>query len=160
MFRWRREARGQGTVEMALVFPLVFTLAVGIFEMGFLFNAHVTLAFAAREGARLGAIYLYDSAYPQSANDHNREAGTGTTYPYAENIRDSVVKSMGLLKTSPDYFDKDHDITITYSPPAGSTLTRKGDMVNVRVVYEYPFLTSVLDDHTVTLTAQASARIE
>jgi Flp pilus assembly protein TadG len=47
---------GAAAVEMALVLPLLFLLVFGIVEFGFIFNRKVTIAHAAREGARHLAI--------------------------------------------------------------------------------------------------------
>jgi Flp pilus assembly protein TadG len=50
-----RHARGQSLVEFALVFPLFFTLVLGFIEFGMLFNATLSLNYAARDGALAGA---------------------------------------------------------------------------------------------------------
>ena len=156
----RRES-GQGALEMALTLPLVFTMILGFLELGFAFNAYATLTAAAREGARAGAVYLYDSAYSQADNDQNRESGTGTGSPYADNIRDTVAASLGVLHGSPPNFDRITDITITYTPSLGSLNTRKGDLVSVQVSYRHSLLSQVLSTQsTITLKSQASARIE
>jgi hypothetical protein len=52
----RRKTRAQATVEFALVAPLLFALALGIMEFGWLFRSHMTVHFATREGARYGAV--------------------------------------------------------------------------------------------------------
>jgi len=156
-----RTQSGQAALEMALTMPLVFVLIMGVLELGLAFNAYVTVAAAAREGARAGAIYLYDSAYSQAANDQNRESGTGTGTPYTENIRDTVQASLGILKTSPSNFNKATDVTISYTPQVDPINTRKGSIVTVQVTYRYAFLTQVLPTpSTITMQARASARIE
>lgn len=52
----RRKTRAQATVEFALISPLLFILALGIMEFGWLFRSHMTVHFATREGARAGAL--------------------------------------------------------------------------------------------------------
>ena len=52
----RRKTRAQATVEFALIAPLLFVLALGIMEFGWLFRSHMTVHFAAREGARTAAL--------------------------------------------------------------------------------------------------------
>jgi hypothetical protein len=48
--------RGQATVEMALLLPLmVMPIVFGLVEMGFLFSSHLTISAATREGARMGS---------------------------------------------------------------------------------------------------------
>lgn len=160
----RNGERGQSALETALTLPLVFTLIMGVLELGVAFNAYTTLVSAAREGARAGAVYLYDSAYSQTANDQNRESGIGTVTPYTDNIRDTVASSLGILSNSLPAFDKNSDVTISYAPPPGATRllqTRKGELVSVRVVYRHSLMTQLLANQSaITMTAQATARIE
>jgi Flp pilus assembly protein TadG len=51
---------GQGLVEFALVIPIFLMLLMGIIEFGFLYNALLTVQFAARQGvsaaAQAGAV--------------------------------------------------------------------------------------------------------
>jgi TadE-like protein len=48
--------RGQATIEIALLLPLmVMPLVFGLIEMGFLFSSHLTISAATREGARMGS---------------------------------------------------------------------------------------------------------
>jgi TadE-like protein len=52
----RREAqRGQGIVEFAYLVPVLMLILLAILEFGFMFNHHLTLEYATREGARAGA---------------------------------------------------------------------------------------------------------
>jgi Flp pilus assembly protein TadG len=50
-----RPSRGQSLVEFALVFPLFFTLLLGIIEFAMLFNATLAVNYASRDGALAGA---------------------------------------------------------------------------------------------------------
>lgn len=55
--RKRRTAeRGNSLVETALVLPVLMVLFLGIVEVAFLLFAHVQVANATREGARLGSL--------------------------------------------------------------------------------------------------------
>ena len=47
--------RGQSLVEFALVLPFLLMLILGAVEFGFVFNHHLTLEYATREGARVGS---------------------------------------------------------------------------------------------------------
>lgn len=51
----RASGRGQSLVEFALVLPLMLLILFGMMEFGFVFSHHLTLEYATREGARLGA---------------------------------------------------------------------------------------------------------
>lgn len=48
--------RGQTTVELALVLPLVVLLMLVVGQVGVVARAHVVVAHAAREGARAAAV--------------------------------------------------------------------------------------------------------
>ncbi len=52
--------QGQATVELALIIPVLLLLVLGIFELGRLLNALMTLQHAVREGARLGTLGATD----------------------------------------------------------------------------------------------------
>ena len=54
--------RGQSMVELALVLPILLLLFMGIVQFGFIFNGHITVTSAAREGARLAAVGQNDDA--------------------------------------------------------------------------------------------------
>lgn len=54
--------RGQSMVEMALVLPLFLMLVLAMFEYGFMLFKNVSVANAAREGARKAAMNTYDLA--------------------------------------------------------------------------------------------------
>lgn len=51
-----KNRKGQSTVEFALVLPILIFLMVVIAELGFAFNAYVTVVHTAREVARMAAI--------------------------------------------------------------------------------------------------------
>jgi len=54
--RWhRRQARGQAMIEMALILPILLMITLGTLEFGFIFDHHLSLEYASREGARTGA---------------------------------------------------------------------------------------------------------
>jgi TadE-like protein len=46
---------GQSLVELALMMPILLLILFGMMEFGFVFSHHMTLEYATREGARLGA---------------------------------------------------------------------------------------------------------
>ncbi|MHB8990891.1 MAG: TadE family protein [Chloroflexota bacterium] len=144
---------GQATVELALVFPLVFVLIMGCLELGMAFHSYVTLVSAAREGARAGAIYVYNSTQSQAINDQNRSTA----------IRGGVTSSLGILRNTPPNFDSATDVAIGYVHAAGtpSLDTRKGDLVTVEVTYRHELLSKVLSSNpTLTMKTRAQARIE
>ena len=53
--RRRRRERGQALVEFAILIPVLTTMLLGMLEFGTAFNHQLTLGYAVREGARIGA---------------------------------------------------------------------------------------------------------
>lgn len=53
--RRRADSRGQSLVEFAILLPFLMLLILGAIEFGFAFSHHLTLEYATREGARVGA---------------------------------------------------------------------------------------------------------
>ena len=51
----KRQARGQGLLEFALIFPVLIMILIGILELGFYFMTFLTVQNASREGARTAA---------------------------------------------------------------------------------------------------------
>lgn len=52
----RRHRRGSTLVEFAIVLPVLLALLVGIMEFGWLVKNNLTIANAAREGARIASV--------------------------------------------------------------------------------------------------------
>ena len=57
-----RDERGQSVVEFALILPVLFTLAMILFDFGRVVSTQNEITNAAREGARLGSVGTYDLA--------------------------------------------------------------------------------------------------
>jgi len=64
--RSRLEERGQATVELALLLPLVAVLLVGIVQLAMVARDHTLVTHAAREAVRAAAV-SDDPAAPQRA---------------------------------------------------------------------------------------------
>ena len=66
MLKWintlQKKEKGQATVEMALVMPIIILLLFGIMEFGRIFNAYLIVTTASREGARAGVVGAADAA--------------------------------------------------------------------------------------------------
>lgn len=56
IFKKIRNNRGQSIVELAMILPIIIILLFGIFEFGRVFNAHMVIANASRQGARVGSV--------------------------------------------------------------------------------------------------------
>lgn len=64
-----RNRKGQATVELALILPVVLLVLFGIAEFGRAFAAYLALQHAAREGARLGVTGATDLEIIQRIHD-------------------------------------------------------------------------------------------
>lgn len=81
--------RGQGLVEFAILLPAFMVVLFGMLEFGLAFSHHLTLEYATREGARVGAAL---------AN------GTKTTLcapNTLENVDDLIIAAVQRVITSP-----------------------------------------------------------
>jgi Flp pilus assembly protein TadG len=84
----RRKARhdgGQSLVEFAMIVPVFLMLLLGLTEFGFVFTHHLTLEYATREGARMGAALA---------------SGNGSTVPCAD-VDGYVIAAVQRVLTSP-----------------------------------------------------------
>ena len=64
MGRRRDRERGQSLVEMAMVLPVFLLILLGMVELGFAMDHNLTLNYASREGARMGAALADGSKLP------------------------------------------------------------------------------------------------
>ena len=60
--RRRRNQRGQAMLEFAILVPAFMIVLFGMLEFGFAFSHHLTLEYATREGARMGAALANGTA--------------------------------------------------------------------------------------------------
>ena len=70
--RLERSERGQSLIEMGALLPLLILIVLGTLEFGFMFDHHLTLEYASREGARAGAALAHGGVGPpgcQGASD-------------------------------------------------------------------------------------------
>jgi Flp pilus assembly protein TadG len=72
----RRAARGQATVELALLLPLVVMLLLAVVQVGLIARDAVLVVHAAREAVREAAVTATPGAARRAA-----EAGSGLTGP-------------------------------------------------------------------------------
>ncbi len=118
--------RGQALVEFSLVvIPFLF-LMMAIVQFALIFQAWITLNSAVRDASRETALYVYDSASTQSANDLARNNQAKTQL---------LARFNGLAGSSPHFATGTTWTTAT----VGTTITAtNGDLV---IVYELPTTT-------------------
>ena len=83
--------RGQGLVEFALVVPVFMLLLLGMLEFGNAFNHQLTLGYATREGARIGAD-LVNGGGPLGCNSGQS--------PNAANVDPVIIEAVDRVLSS------------------------------------------------------------
>jgi|SRR5919202_443172 Flp pilus assembly protein TadG len=153
--RRARGERGTGTVELALILPVVIALLLGIFTGGSAYFKKISLVDAARDGARYGASLKSDAA-------------SGGIGQWRQNVKARVVElSGGQLSLADVCADlvtpTGSNTTCGVSDPPGAatdpTVLAPASLVKVSVTkattLQFVFFTS-----TPTLTAKVVARYE
>ncbi len=112
----RSGLKGQDLVEFAIVLPLLLLLVFGVFDLGRLFHAGITITSAAREGARFGT--------------RNREATD-------EEIR--IATRNEAINSGIDISSAPIDIDYLDILPLNS-LDGNADTIRVRISYDFNFI--------------------
>jgi TadE-like protein len=121
--------QGQGVVEFTLLVPLFLVLLLSMVELGFAFNHQLTLQYATREGARIGADLVNGGGKLGCGSDDSPNAGTvdpiiieavdriltstGSPIPLAQIMRIRIFKADSSGK---DTLGLDNDWTYTAVP--------------------------------------------
>lgn len=64
----RSSERGQALIEFALILPVFLLILMGMLEFGSAYDHRTAMAYAVREGARVGATLGNGGAYPDSVD--------------------------------------------------------------------------------------------
>jgi Flp pilus assembly protein TadG len=117
-------SRGQSLVELALMFPLLLFILVGVLDLGRAYYAYVTITNAAREGASYGAgnPAVYDDNGQPSLNTAGicgqavaEAAGSGFT-----------ISCSNVTVTAPNGLDSGDNIVVSitanFQPIIGSII--------------------------------------
>jgi Flp pilus assembly protein TadG len=118
--------RGNSLVEIALVLPVLLVLFLGIVEVAFLLFAHVQVANATREGARIGSLCR------MNGNCDNLSAVVKTTvFSEAQFLSMTDAGSGG-------------NTAVVVQPSSLSSVPAVGDPITVTVTYNYspPFVSN------------------
>jgi Flp pilus assembly protein TadG len=160
-----RGERGAAFVEFALVVPLLFSLVVGGLTGGIVLSRKQSLAHAAREGARYGAVVPASQCQPTSNCGGltwaqlvrsvvvQRSVGTASN---AQVCIALVTGSAGTVVDGDAQFTTKSDGTACYSDGSGDP----GLRVQVSITRADESINAVFFRVPVTLTAQATARFE
>ena len=146
--RWtvRRRAgeRGQSLVEFTLILPVFLLVLLGMLEYGSAYDHRTAMAYAVREGARVGASLGNGGSSPGTVDATIVAAvQRGLTNPILiENIT-----SIDIYKSDPsgrpvpgmiDSYDKNGNLIGTAGWPAASRIVGlSGESIGVRVRYDF-----------------------
>lgn len=117
-------------VEFAVVFPLIIVLLFGIYEIGIALSVQQTITYAAREGARVGAL-TNENAQIESA-----------------------------IATATEFIDSNNDRITIQITPEDETSRNRGDELTVMIEYDLPLIILNIISENILLSSQAVARIE
>ncbi len=122
--------KGQALLEFAIIFPLIAIILFGIYEIGVALSVQQTITYAAREGARSGAL----------------------------TNQNSQIESAVRIAT--EFMDKDGSRTSIEITPENESTRSRGDTLTVKIEYNLPLAILHFLTEDITLTSQAVARIE
>jgi Flp pilus assembly protein TadG len=128
---------GTAMVEFALVLPLLLTLAFGILQFGKAFNYWIDETHLANEGARWAVV---------NSNP------CGTSVSLQQCVRDQA-----------DVSELNAGMSVCITQPAGATGYTVGQPVEMKVQYDYPWLSWFQNlgfPTTVKISASAIMRLE
>lgn len=83
----RTRERGQGMVELSMVLPVFMLLLLAMLEFGLAFDQNISLTYATREGARVGAALV--------------DGGGGGGCPNGATVDPSIVQAVDRVLNSP-----------------------------------------------------------
>lgn len=139
MKRLRKSSKGQATIEMIIMTPLILFLFLMIVEFSLALRDWIMISNGVREGARYGAL-------------------GGTIGP--DDIRNRVVATS-------DSIAQPGEVTVAYADPdpsGGGSATDRGGSVVVRTTHDYTFkiLNKIIPGTppSLTLTTCADMRLE
>jgi hypothetical protein len=142
--RWRVGARGQAIVEFTLILPVFLIILMGMLEFGIAFDHRNAMAYAVREGARVGASLGNGGSQPTGVDPAILTAvQRGLTDPILiENITTIEIYQADTsgqpLSGKIDKYDRYGNLIGPAGWPATSRVPGlSGDSVGVRVVYDF-----------------------
>ena len=135
--------RGQALVEFTLVLPMFLLILMGTLEFGAAIDHRTAMAYAVREGARVGASLANGGTDPDSVDPAIIAAvQRGLTDPI---LMDNIT-AIDIFKASAtgspvgsyiNHYDRDGTLIGTAGWPASSRTPGGGDSIGVLVHYDY-----------------------
>jgi hypothetical protein len=152
-----RRQRGQSLVEFALVAPVFFLVIFGLIEFCFLYQSLNSVSFAAREGARVGAILGPTSATADTqiiqAIQNAASGGSGLLFSSLTKIEIFKSDENGTVPpltagcnpaVNEDVYDGQGNACGSPGWPPGSrsAVFNAQDYLGVRITFVYNWITS------------------
>jgi Flp pilus assembly protein TadG len=154
----RKDQSGQTLVEFALVLPLLLTVIFGTIEFCFLYQSTNTVNFAAREGARVGAVLGPTDAGADSkiitAIFDSTSGGSGLLFSQIQMIEifksdqnGTVPATLGSCaqQTNEDVYDGSGNAcpgALGWPPSSRNATFNSADYLGVRITFVYNWVTS------------------
>lgn len=161
--------RGQALIEFAFFFTFMMLLLAGVTDVAFLEDAHENVIFAARQGARTGAVLG-----PGSSSGANPDCAIlGAVHAALQNQGDVTIQTIIIYKALPSSYRPTASAEVVYPAnslcPAGSTTPSPGpttdtypyttrsntpfqeDSIGVQVIYTYQFRFNLWQSGTLSL---------
>ena len=153
----QRGESGQTLVEFALVLPLLLTVIFGTIEFCFLYQSTNTVNFAAREGARVGAVLGPTDAGADSkiitAIFNATSGGSGLLFSQIQMIEIFKSDQNGTVPaplasctsaSNEDVYDGQGKLcgTANWPPSARNATFNSADYLGVRITFVYNWVTS------------------
>jgi len=137
-------SRGQALVEFTLILPVFLMILMGMLEFGAAYDHRTAMAYAVREGARVGATLGNGGSYPDTVDPIILAAvQRGLTDPIlVENINYIEIFKAGAdgkpVGGAIDRYDRFGTLIGTAGWPATSRVVGlNGDSIGVRVRYDF-----------------------
>ena len=141
---WHEGSRGQAIVEFALILPVFLVILMGMLEFGIAFDHRNAMAYAVREGARVGASLGNGGSQPSGVDPAILAAvQRGLTDPIlVENITSIEIykaDTLGLpVSGKIDKYDREGTLIGTAGWPATARVPGlTGNSIGVRVSYAF-----------------------
>lgn len=140
--RKKRDEEGQGTVEFALILPILLLVIFGIIDFGWLFFNETMLSNIARSSARKAVVSIHDYAETEAGGTPVMDPGTNDVKfnkaGFEAAFKDSVKNAL------PGYLQKSSANLVVKVDEADTASSIKNKTINVSVEVDIPLFTPVL----------------
>lgn len=148
--RARNNSRGQALVEFGISSIFLLLLVMGIIDLGFLYSYRISMANAARAGARWAATHptsWTNASSPDSNTIEGQVINAGGVSSVANNDSHITISYYDTSSSSAVYCGKYVASSNSFSAASGytqSTCIVDGTLIQVSVNNTYPLLTPVM----------------